>query len=214
MSESKDELIARRDMLIASIQGSWAVDIDTRSINRKAILAGAISTFAFSVLLALFAAVMLLSTQEDKLEAAEISVFELMVYLAVFAFVVGTVFFVYIWGHALWYRRLNPIVIEANRLVWAKRERYVPERLDLHHVNSVIRYDGTGSSRLVMKIINRLDRNSSTSLSPVIFVSRVDHNTPKVIPAMFEDGHRLFDTVEQIADINTQLDEFDATERG
>jgi len=211
MNESRDELIARRDALIEQLQGEWAVDVDKRSMNRKAMLAAIISMVGMTAFFAVIVPVMIFTHSEPD-QSPEWSVVEMLLFFGGFNLIVGAVFYVYIWGHALWYRRLNPIVIDAHRLVWNKRKGFVPEKLDLHHVNSVIRYDGTGSSKLFMNVINRLERSSSTSLSPVIFGTKVDHNTPKIIPAMFENGQKLIRTIEQIAELNTQLQQLDVSD--
>ncbi len=202
MSESPEELIARRDALIEQLQGEWVVDVDLRSMNRKAMVAAGISMLAFSVFitLALIAMFFTASSAENPLAG-------LVPFFIAIVFIVGAAFYVYIWGHALWYRRLKPIVISENRLVWDKRKGFVPERLDLLNVSSVIRYDGSGSNRLVMGLINAMEKRSSTSLSPVILISRGEHNTPKIIPAMFKDGHKLITAIEKLAEINTKLDE-------
>jgi len=194
MSETREELIAQRDALIEQLQGEWAVDVDKRSMNRKAILAAIISmAIFFAVLLPV-----LIFTRSEADQAVEWSVVDMLLFFGSFSFIVGAAFYVYIWGHAFWYRRLNPIVIDDHQFVWNKRKGFVPERLDLNHVHSVIRYDGTGSNKLFMAVINRLERGSSTSLSPVLFGTKVDHNTPKIIPAMFENGQKLISTIEQI----------------
>ena len=211
MSETREELIARRDTLIEQLQGEWAVDVDKRSMNRKAILAAIISMAGMAIFFAVLLPV-LIFTRSEADQAVEWSVVDMLLFFGSISFIVGAVFYVYIWGHAFWYRRLNPIVIDDHQLVWNKRKRFVPERLDLNHVHSVIRYDGTGSSRLFMAVINRLERGSSTSLSPVIFGTKVDHNTPKIIPAMFENGQKLISTIEQIAEINTQIEQLNKNE--
>lgn len=211
MNESRDELIARRDALIEQLQGEWAVDVDKRSMNRKAILAALISMAGMTVFLAVIVPVLIFTHYESE-QPVEWSVVEMLLFFGGVNLVVGAVFYVYIWGHAFWYRRLNPLVIDKNRLVWNKRKGFVPERLDLLNVTSVSRYDGTGSSKLFMNVINRLERGSSTSLSPVIFGSMGEHNTPKIIPAMFKDGHRLINAIEQIAEINTQLKQLDVSD--
>ena len=118
----------------------------------------------------------------------------------------GTAVFVYIWGFGLWYRKLNPIEISGTRVVWAKRKGYVPEKMDLTRVQSVLRYDGSGSSRLMMGLINAMDRRSQTSFMQCVCISRGEHNAPRLIPAMFRDGHRLITTIEEIAGINERLE--------
>ncbi len=211
MSESRDELIARRDALIEQLQGEWAVDVDKRSMNRKAILAALISMAATAVFFAIVVPVMMFTHTEPN-QSKDVSIIELLLGFGGFDLVVGAVFYVYIWGHAFWYRRLNPIVIDENLLVWNKRKGFVPERLDLLNVTSVSRYDGTGSSKFFMSLINRLERGSTTSLSPVMFGSMGELNTPKIIPAMFKDGHRFISSIELIAEINTQLKQMDESD--
>jgi hypothetical protein len=211
VSESKDELIAQRDALIEQLQGEWAVDVDKRSMNRKAMLAAIISMAGMTVFFAVIVPVLILTHSEPD-QSPEWSVVEMLLFFGGCNLIVGAVFYVYIWGHAFWYGRLNPIVIDENRLVWNKRKGFVPERLDLLNVTSVSRYDGTGSSKLFMNVINRLERGSSTSLSPVMFGSMGEHNTPKIIPAMFKDGRRFINAIEQIAEINTQLKQLDESD--
>ena len=208
MSASREELIAQREALVEELQGEWPIDVDSKSMNRKALLAAIFSMIATTVFLAVLVPVLYL-TNRPKDKGADFSILEFTMYIGIFIFIVGGVFFVYIWGHAFWYRRLNPIVIDGHKLVWNKRKGFVTERLDLHNVSGVIRYDGAGSSRLVFGIINRLERSSTTSLSPVIFGSKGEHNTPKIIPSMLKDGHRFIRAIEQIAEINTQLQAID-----
>lgn len=209
MSKLREELVARRDALIEQLQGEWVLEVDFRSINRKASLA-ALIVMVVTGLFFVLTVVGLSFTQAESVRA-ENGLFEFDFALLLIAFMLIAGFLVYmcIWAFGLWYRNLNPIQINANQLHWDKRKGFVPERMDLTRVHSAMRYDGAGSSRLVMGLINMLDRKSQTEFVQCAFFSRGEHNTPKFIPAMFKDGHRLVSTIEEIAKINTEISALD-----
>lgn len=210
MSESNEELLARREALIEQLQGQWPLEVDTRSMNRKAIIAALITMLAAVVFTALMVFVMMAAQSSEQ--RAELGLSWVAPFMLVVGFISGTAVFLYIWGFGLWYRKLNPLEINGTRVVWAKRKGYVPEKMDLTRVNSVLRYDGAGSSRLMMGLINVMDRRSQTSFMQCVCISRGEHNAPRLIPAMFRDGHRLITTIEEIAAINERLEKMGEVE--
>ena len=203
MSESREELVARRDALIEQLQGEWELEVDSRSINRKAFLA-ALIVMVVTGLFFVMTVIAMSFTQKESAQA-ENDLFDFGLLLITLMLIAGFLVYMSIWAFGLWYRKLNPIQVNANQLLWDKRKGFVPERMDLTRVHTAMRYDGAGSSRFVMGLINILDRKSQAEFVQCAFFSRGEHNTPKFIPAMFRDGHRLVSTIEEIAKINTEI---------
>jgi hypothetical protein len=208
MSETREELIAQRDALIEQLQGEWRFDADTQSINRvalKAVLYTSLASMPLSSLVFLFA---LLLPPADRYSF----ILLMMAFVLSIILLADVALYAYVWAHGVWYRKLNPIVIQGDQLTWDKRDGFVREKMDLARLNEVGRNEGQGADRYLYKLVHRLEQDSGDFVSKVILCARNEHNPPKFIPGMIEDGDRLVRTLEQIAEINTQLIEVEEPE--
>ena len=205
MSQSHGNLIRKRDDLIDHLQGEWGIESDKSKVNRLALRAALIffgSGFCFLILLY----VVMYPFRET---GADYSIGPLLLVLVPFLGIFALITYACIQFYGIWCRRLNPLTVDGPHLVWNKRKGYVPERLNLHSLTQVYGYEGqgVGGGALLVWIMKHLGESTFDSVNPCVFISAGDHNPPKITPGMFEDGKQLIELLEQIASINTQLNE-------
>ncbi|MBO6513104.1 MAG: hypothetical protein JJ974_03980 [Phycisphaerales bacterium] len=203
---SEHELLAQRDELIESIQGEWPIESDPKLTHRFALRSGALAAFVFWVLLGCIAAVTIMQNPNPHSTLRQTITTAMMV-VTVISLGISVIIYGAIRLQALWYKRYFPMVVSGSELVWNKRKGHVPERLGLHALTAVIRYEGDGvdAGRVVFFLAKLLDPYRSKALSPCIFVAQGYHNTPRFSPSMIQNGQLLIETLEDIADLNQQL---------
>lgn len=205
MSQSCGNLIRKRDELIDQLQGEWDIQRDKSKVNRLALRAARIlfaSGFCFLILLY----VVMYPFREV---GADYSLGPLLLVLVPFLGFFALVTYASIRFYGMWCRRLQPLAVDGSQLVWNKKKGYVPERLDLHNLTKVYGYEGqgVGGGAILVWIMKHLDESAFDSVNPCQFISAGDHNPPKIAPGMFNEGKKLIDLLEQIASINTQINE-------
>jgi hypothetical protein len=202
-----EELIARRDAVIAELQGEWAIDRDMKSLNRKAIrLGGIIFVAGMAFALVLFPIIYVTAQGQQKVNMRTGLVGFGLMMLALMAIFAG-IAFCCVHIQAWWYRRFDSIFVDGRQLVWDKRKGHIPEALSLHGLNQVACIQGGGQPGhgLFMKLMG----SSAKMISKHMLISPGEHNTPKFTPAMFIDGDQLIGYLEQVAEINAKIKELD-----
>lgn len=234
MGESREELIAKRDEIIEQLQGEWAIDKDIKSTNRKALRLGRLIIVAGMVLIVvIFPGMYLFTSGEERANLLDGAGEFGLTMLALMAFFGGLVF-VGTHVQAWWHRKLNPILVDGHRLVWNKKKGFVPERLNLHTLYSMITNEpndmvldpgGTIFVKLlgvVAKLSSRFGGSSrpvsDAELAMGAFAcfypqSPGELNSPKIMPSMFVDGDRLVKLLIEVAAINTKLNELDEADK-
>ena len=206
MSNEFGELVRQRDSLISQIEGEWTIDADARAIHKLAVRAAVLTVITasiFMMILMLIASLM----KNAQGSGAGTGIWDVVLVFGGFMLIVASVVFVVVELHGVWYRRLNPMVISGNQLIWNKRKGYVPERMDLHKLTEVMGFTGAGvqGGGLLVWIAKKIDPSGFISISPCVFIAQGEHNPPKFSPGIFRDGLRLISVLEQIASINSQL---------
>jgi len=203
MSQSREELINQRDELIEQLQGHWEIEADIRKANRLALRTGGVIVLGGLI----FTSVLLLFILPFSDKEIEISIWPLFLVLTPFFVLIAFVVGLFIHLYAAWFRRLKPIVVEGSQLVWNKRKGFVPERIQLHNLTEVYRYQGQyhDGGVFLLWIMKYVDKSTMDAVNPCMFVSKGDHNLPKIFPSMIKDGERFISLLEQVAIVNTEL---------
>ncbi|MGJ8637644.1 MAG: hypothetical protein ACSHX5_12445 [Phycisphaerales bacterium] len=203
---SEHELLAQRDELIGSIQGEWPVERDPKQTHKFAFRSSALVAFVFWIMLGSIGAVTVMQNPNPHSTLLQTIGTTAMVVTTI-SLVISIVVYGSIILQAWWYRRYSPMVVTDSELVWDKRKGHVPERLGLHALTGVVRYEGEGvdAGRVVFFLAKRLDPYRAKQFSPCIFVAKGYHNTPRFSPSMFRDGQLLIETLEEIASLNQQI---------
>lgn len=203
---SREELIARRDELIDSIQGEWVIRAGSGAANRSGLVLG-LATLIALLLLSLppIAVITLLdsgSGWRDFLDASLV--------FSLFGLVMGAVVYFCVHARAALYRRMRPMVVRGSELLWNKRDGHVPERVDLHSLSQVVHYQVAafvGLSRATIGLFRgTTNRGEAAPVEPCMLMAPGDLNAPWFTPGMFEDGVRLLATLKRIAELNSSLE--------
>lgn len=206
-TQSREELIARRDEIIEQLQGEWAIDKDWKSIRGKALRAGLMLFVGAIILLCVFFPIMYLIEKIKGTLNMQISIIEFAGIMAVVMFVIAAIGSGCAMIQSWFYRKTGPIVVEGSVLTWDRGKGRVPERLHLEslsQVAAIVSSGGYGGS-----VIFRMLGASATLYSKHMLVSEHDKNSPQIVPGVLSEGNCLIQLLFDIAAINTKLNELE-----
>lgn len=231
--QTREELITKREEIIVQLQGEWAIDKCVKSVNCKAkrigllvFVVGLVFSLVLVVLLPFFSA-------ENAESESDLSFLGFMLLFVAMMGVFGLISYGIVHAQSSWYRQFGPIVVEGHRLVWNKKKGFVPERLNLHTLYSMITNETDDMVDMVLEpgsfifvkllgVVTKLSSRFGGSLRPVSDAelamgayacfypqSPGELNAPKIMPSMFVEGNRLVKLLIEVAAINTKLNEIE-----
>ena len=187
-TQSKEELVARRDEIVAQLQGDWIPEMDKGKFRERSVKIGFKSVWYFTVTFALMF-IFYIVTDGDGVSEIGLPIIALLYISCVIALCVCVVVVSY------WTLRIcsmaGPLHGHENMLSKVKRKGYVPERIDLYKLMEVRKVE------------------SPEMPTSCVFISVPHVNTPQIVPGVYKDGDRLIRLLEDIAGINSKLNELD-----
>lgn len=202
MSETREELIARRDALIGQLQGEWLIDTDWKSISTKAFRLGLCLWIGGMIFLLLITGVMFVIMKLKGNLNMQITYLEFFALMGMLLFGLALIGSLCVMIQSWFNRDRNPIRIEGSLLVWDKGKGFVPEKL---HLDSLLEVADTLSTGYGASLIIRKLGPSATLYSKHILVSEIDKNAPKITPGVFRDGLKLIMLLKEVASLNGEL---------
>ena len=209
MSESRDELIARRDALIEQLQGEWAVDTNWKSIAGKAVRLGLCLWLGGMIFLFVFFVVMYSINKYNGTLNIQISIIDFFAFMALFLLGLSLMGSCCAMIQTWFYRNKNPIQVEGELLLWEKGKGFVTEKLHLESLSEVADTLSTGQGA---SWIFRMLGSSATMYSKHILVSKIDKNAPRITPGVFQNGLELIYLLKEIAELNRNINSMNQSE--
>ena len=120
MSETREELIARRDALIGHLQGEWLIDTDWKSISTKAFRLGLCLWIGGMIFLLLITGVMFVIMKLKGNLNMQITYLEFFALMGMLLFGLALIGSLCVMIQSWFNRDRNPIRIEGSLLVWQR----------------------------------------------------------------------------------------------
>ena len=209
MSESREELIARRDALIGQLQGEWSVDTNWKSIRGKAYRFGLCLWGGGMILMCVIFPIMYGSAKINGTLNMKVSFVEFFGFMALFLLGISLLGSCCVMIQSWFYRKKNPIQVNASLLTWNKGKGFVIEKLHLESLSEVADTLSTGQG--AAWFIRKLGP-SATQYSKHMLVSKVDKNAPRITPGVFRDGLELIRLLSEVAALNIEINKLDEYE--
>lgn len=211
MSESREELVARRDALIEQLQGEWELDRSWGSVDRKLWKACFVWVIASAVVFYIPVALILLLVprQDEHPLAAHLTIFVIGVG---FGAIIAAMLYAIVHGHQMMLRRCEDFTVIDREFSRDCGKDFPTQRVHLDRLRDVDR-PGQGGGYLngsfMYEVIRAFGVRSLDQSAFHSLISHGDHNTPGMRPMLVRNGDKLVELLTQLASVNTKLVELD-----
>lgn len=207
MSESRDELVARRDALIEQLQGEWKLDRSWASVDRKLWPACLVWIVSAAVCFYIPMGIVVFFVPVKGKGPLEIQFLLLLLGLGI-GLGIAIVLYLLVHGHQLILRRCSDFVVADAELVRDCGKGYPTQSVNLHQLRIVIRPGQTGAvnGEFMYEIMRAVGIRSLDRSAWHMLGSKGESGTPAVRPILVHEGDRFAKLLTQLAETNTRLE--------